>query len=725
MRALDARAMELASSDRELSAALFRFVDVVPGVPVARRPRASPARVPRGGARTPPLPIAAAMRIADTRAGARRARRGRRQRRQAHGAPVHRRRDARSRARRAARPVGARRRQLGRPARRGDGHAGRGRPLRRALQRGARAARARSPQLARAADARARQHRAAAARQRLGQGLGADAAAATRRSRARRAATPPQRLRPLLRARTRARRPHPHRHGVARLARGGARAGARAAVRGASSAPGPSAGHRAPGVPARLPGAARAILDWAAASQRTPPLQVRLVKGAYWDHELVAGAPARLAGPGVRGQGRLRPQLRGAHRHAAATRGPMVRVAIASHNLRSVAHAIAYNRLLGGDDRDLELQVLRGLGDELQDALASQRLPGAHVLPGRRPRRGDGLPRPAAAREHEQRVVPVRAGAGRRRSRSCWRRRERRGRRPRSTPFANEPILELRRAAVRAGARRTRCARSTRRLPLRSVAGDDRRRGAVRGASCVSTDPGEPDRVVAHAARATAAEVRRGGRRRRAAGRRTGRLARAEERARALLRRRRMDARAPARARGARGPRVRQAVARGRRRRVRGDRLPRVLRARRDRARGGPGAAPGPGRAQRAALRPARRRGRHLAVELPDRDPVRDDRRGARDRQHGRAQAGRAVARVRAAHRSGAARRRRAADGDLAAPGRGRRRRRAGPPSATCRRSRSRARSRSASRSSAPRPRWCPASATSSGSSPSSAARTA
>ncbi|MGH2930411.1 MAG: hypothetical protein ACRDL8_19560, partial [Solirubrobacteraceae bacterium] len=30
LRALDARAMELASSDRELRAALFRFVDVVP-----------------------------------------------------------------------------------------------------------------------------------------------------------------------------------------------------------------------------------------------------------------------------------------------------------------------------------------------------------------------------------------------------------------------------------------------------------------------------------------------------------------------------------------------------------------------------------------------------------------------------------------------------------------------------------------------------------------------
>ena len=49
-----------------------------------------------------------------------------------------------------------------------------------------------------------------------------------------------------------------------------------------------------------------------------------------------------------------------------------MRVAIASHNLRSVSHAIACNRVLGGEDRDLELQVLRGLGDELGHALASE-----------------------------------------------------------------------------------------------------------------------------------------------------------------------------------------------------------------------------------------------------------------------------------------------------------------------------------------------------------------
>ena len=51
---------------------------------------------------------------------------------------------------------------------------------------------------------------------------------------------------------------------------------------------------------------------------------------------------------------------------------PSLRVAIASHNLRSVAHAIAVNRVPAARDRDLELQVLRGLGDELQHALAAR-----------------------------------------------------------------------------------------------------------------------------------------------------------------------------------------------------------------------------------------------------------------------------------------------------------------------------------------------------------------
>jgi proline dehydrogenase len=47
-----------------------------------------------------------------------------------------------------------------------------------------------------------------------------------------------------------------------------------------------------------------------------------------------------------------------------------IRPAIATHNLRSLAHAIAYLERRGGGPQELELQVLRGLGDEIADGLS-------------------------------------------------------------------------------------------------------------------------------------------------------------------------------------------------------------------------------------------------------------------------------------------------------------------------------------------------------------------
>jgi proline dehydrogenase len=112
------------------------------------------------------------------------------------------------------------------------------------------------------------------------------------------------------------------------------------------------------------------VIDWARATGRRPPLVVRLVKGAYWDHEVVE---ARQHGwtPPVFEQ-----KAESDRNFEALTRRmlegwPHVRPAIASHNLRSVAHAVAANRAEGRGDRDLELQVLRGLGDDLAAALAS------------------------------------------------------------------------------------------------------------------------------------------------------------------------------------------------------------------------------------------------------------------------------------------------------------------------------------------------------------------
>ena len=180
----------------------------------------------------------------------------------------------------------------------------------------------------------------------------------------------------------------------------------------------------------------------------------------------------------------MRPQLRGAHPAPARGAGRSCAPAIASHNLRSVAHAIASTARSGGEDRDLEFQVLRGLGDDLAAALADLGHARAHLLPGRRPGGRHGVPRPAPAREHrrtsrscseQQRGDADRA--------SCWRRRE-------SLPQRADPG-----AAARAGARvaaRRRCASSTPGCRW-TVPVLDRRRRAARP-RLDSTDPGAPDR---------------------------------------------------------------------------------------------------------------------------------------------------------------------------------------------------------------------------------------
>jgi proline dehydrogenase len=112
------------------------------------------------------------------------------------------------------------------------------------------------------------------------------------------------------------------------------------------------------------------ILEWSRATPRRPPLTVRLVKGAYWDHELVQARQHGWQVPVFEDKHECDRNFEALTRRLLDAR-PAVRVAVASHNLRSVAHAIAYNRCSGAADSELELQVLRGLGDDLGRALAS------------------------------------------------------------------------------------------------------------------------------------------------------------------------------------------------------------------------------------------------------------------------------------------------------------------------------------------------------------------
>ncbi len=98
------------------------------------------------------------------------------------------------------------------------------------------------------------------------------------------------------------------------------------------------------------------------------PITVRLVKGAYWEHETVEARQHGWPAPVFETKAESDRSFERLTRKLLAAR-PEVRVAIASHNIRSLAHAIA-----AAGDGDLELQVLRGLGDDLQQALTAMGL---------------------------------------------------------------------------------------------------------------------------------------------------------------------------------------------------------------------------------------------------------------------------------------------------------------------------------------------------------------
>ena len=115
------------------------------------------------------------------------------------------------------------------------------------------------------------------------------------------------------------------------------------------------------------------VVEWASASPRRPAPTIRLVKGAYWDHEVAEARQHGWQAPVFTDKAECDRNFEALTARLLDAR-PDVRVAIGSHNLRSLAHAIALNRIGGSDDRDLELQVLRGLGDDLAESLAAEGL---------------------------------------------------------------------------------------------------------------------------------------------------------------------------------------------------------------------------------------------------------------------------------------------------------------------------------------------------------------
>jgi proline dehydrogenase len=82
------------------------------------------------------------------------------------------------------------------------------------------------------------------------------------------------------------------------------------------------------------------ILEWARTHERRPPLVVRLVKGAYWDQEVALARQHGWTPPVFTNKVECDANFERLTRLLLEAR-PLVRVAVGSHNLRSLSHAIA------------------------------------------------------------------------------------------------------------------------------------------------------------------------------------------------------------------------------------------------------------------------------------------------------------------------------------------------------------------------------------------------
>ena len=110
------------------------------------------------------------------------------------------------------------------------------------------------------------------------------------------------------------------------------------------------------------------LIAWAAASQRVSPVSVRLVKGAYWDSEAITaqaeGWPSPVFAHKTETDASYERCVRLLHDHHGT-----VRAAFATHNLRSLAYAVAYAQAQGIPDTGYELQMLYGMAEPIQAAI--------------------------------------------------------------------------------------------------------------------------------------------------------------------------------------------------------------------------------------------------------------------------------------------------------------------------------------------------------------------
>ena len=111
------------------------------------------------------------------------------------------------------------------------------------------------------------------------------------------------------------------------------------------------------------------LVTWARTTLEVP-LRIRLVKGAYWDHEAIVARSEGWPVPVYDRKAETDANFERCTRYLLDHAG-VVRPAIASHNLRSIAHAISYARHVGLAADALELQLLYGMAEPVHAALVA------------------------------------------------------------------------------------------------------------------------------------------------------------------------------------------------------------------------------------------------------------------------------------------------------------------------------------------------------------------
>ena len=110
------------------------------------------------------------------------------------------------------------------------------------------------------------------------------------------------------------------------------------------------------------------LIEWLMAHERT--LTIRLVKGAYWDFEIAQAQQRQWPIPVYVDKAETDLSFERLTRRLLSA-VPLVTTAIASHNVRSIAHAMAVAEAIGLSKSQLEFQLLYGMGEAIHAAIVS------------------------------------------------------------------------------------------------------------------------------------------------------------------------------------------------------------------------------------------------------------------------------------------------------------------------------------------------------------------